>query len=115
MDPFKLIFAQIFIITGCFHFLHPRVFLRIMPSWVPWHRFMVYLSGFLEIIFGAMLIMPNLSVIGAWGLIAILIGVFPANINMAIHSEQFPRIPSWILWLRLPIQFVLIGWALIYV
>lgn len=115
MDPFKLLFALLFIIAGVFHFLRPRLFGKIMPSWVPWHRFMVFFSGFLEILFGVMLLIPSVSAIGAWGLIAVLIGVFPANIHMAVNADKFPGIPAWLLWLRLPMQLVLIGWAWMYV
>ena len=115
MDPFKLVFAFGFIITGVLHFLQPGVFLKIMPQWVPWHRFMIYFSGFLEVLFGVMLLIPGLSAAGAWGLILVLVGVFPANIHMALHAEQFPVIPVWLLWMRLPLQFVLIGWAWMYV
>ncbi|PWN05983.1 DoxX family protein [Rhodohalobacter mucosus] len=115
MDPLKLTFSILFIAAGLFHFLRPQLFVKIMPPWVPWHRFMVFFSGFLEILFGVMLLVPSTSAIGAWGLIAVLIGVFPANIHMAVNSDQFPEIPAWLLWLRLPMQLVLIGWAWIYV
>lgn len=76
---------------------------------------MVYLSGMLEVLCGVMLLIPSVSAIGAWVLIVVLIGVFPANIHMAMNATQFPGIPSWILWLRLPMQLVLIGWAWMYV
>jgi uncharacterized membrane protein len=113
-DLMKLFFGLIFVITGLLHLVRPRTFIKIMPPWIPWHRFMVLFSGILEILFGSMLLIPSLSQIGAWGLICVLIGVFPANVHMALHSEEFSFIPAWLLWARLPIQFVLIGWAYLY-
>ncbi|MDX1591221.1 MAG: DoxX family protein [Balneolaceae bacterium] len=114
MDLIKLLFALIFVFTGILHLVRPEIFLKIMPPWIPWHKAMVFISGLLEILFGCMLLIPSVSKIGAWGLIVVLIGVFPANIHMAVYSEKFSFVPAWILWARLPLQFVLIAWAYLY-
>jgi uncharacterized membrane protein len=113
-DLMKLVFGLIFVITGLLHLVRPGIFMKIMPPWIPWHRFMVLFSGILEILFGCMLFISPVSQIGAWGLIGILIGVFPANIHMALHSEEFSFVPVWLLWSRLPVQCILIGWAYLY-
>lgn len=82
-----------------------------MPPYLPWHLELVYLSGLLEILLGAMLLIPRYTTLSAWGLIALLIAVFPANIHMALNSDQYPSMSPLVLWLRLPLQGVLIAWA----
>ena len=74
----------------------------------------VAISGVAEILLGALLIFPRTKTIAAWGLIALLVAVFPANLNMAMHPEQFPDVPYWSLVARLPIQALLILWAFWY-
>jgi uncharacterized membrane protein len=110
----KIVFALIFIAAGIGHFLNPGLFIKIMPAPIPYKPEIVAISGILEIILGTMLLFPQTSVIAAWGLIALLIVVFPANINMALNSSLTPDIPAWLLWLRLPLQPVLIWWAYLY-
>lgn len=80
-----------------------------MPPYLPWHLPLVYLSGIAEIVLGGMLIIPKFTPIAAWGLLALLIAVFPANLHMAIHHELFPEYRAMTLWLRLPLQFVLMA------
>lgn len=107
----KLLLAVFFIAAGANHFIAPDFYLRIMPPYLPWHRELVFLSGVLEIVFGAMLLIPRLSQIAAWGIIAVLIGVFPANIHMAVNSHLYPEISPALLWIRLPLQGALVAWA----
>ena len=79
-----------------------------MPSYLPWHLESVYLSGFFEILGGVGLLIPRLRRHAAWGLIALLICVYPANIYMLTHDiyiEGMPR-DRWLLWARLPMQFI---------
>ena len=78
-----------------------------MPPYVPWHRLLVYLSGFFEIALGILLLIPKFTHFAAWGLIALLIAVFPANIHMAVNHQLFPEYRAMTLWLRLPLQFLL--------
>jgi len=110
----KYVFAVFFIAAGLNHFINPALYLKIMPPYLPWHLFLVYLSGFFEIIFGVMLLIPKLIRIAGWGLILLLIAIFPANIYMATNPQLFPHIPFTALILRLPLQFVLIAWAYWY-
>ena len=71
---------------------------------------LVYVSGFFEILGGIGLLVPATRRWAAWGLVALYVAVFPANVNMAVHRIGFDG-PSWVLWARLPLQAVLIAWA----
>jgi uncharacterized membrane protein len=84
---------------------------RIMPPYLPWHLALVYGSGIAEIVLGAMLLVPRWSRLAAWGLVALLVAVFPANVHMAMNPEAFPDVAPRLLYLRLPLQGVLILWA----
>lgn len=99
------------ILAGANHFISPDFYLRMMPPILPAHLFLVYLSGAFEIALGVLLLVPRFTKLAAWGLIALFVAVFPANIYMAQHPELFPDISLTALRLRLPLQFVLIAWA----
>ena len=107
----KWLFGIVFVLAGINHFLNPDFYLKIMPPYLPWHLFLVYLSGIFEILLGALLLIPKFSRLAAWGLIALLIAVFPANIYMAMNTKLFPELNSLLIWVRLPLQFLLIVWA----
>ena len=111
---FRFLFGAFFVLAGLNHFVNPAFYLRIMPPYLPWHTFLVYLSGFFEIALGLLVIVPKLTRIAAWGLIALLIAVFPANIHMAMNTNLYPDINPIILWLRLPLHAVLVVWAYWY-
>ena len=100
-----------FVLAGLYHFINPPFYLRIMPPYLPWHLFFVYLSGFFEMALGALLLVRKYAPLAAWGLIALLFAVFPANVFMALSPELFPDIPPAALWLRLPLQAVFVAWA----
>lgn len=110
----KWILGIAFVFAGSNHFINPKFYLNIMPPYLPWHLFLVYLSGAFEIILGIMLLVPKTQRFGAWGLIALLIAVFPANIYMAMNPEKFADIRPFLIYLRLPLQFVIIAWAYWY-
>ncbi len=101
--------------AGANHFINPPPYLGMMPAELPvsWHLPLVYSSGIFEILGGLGLILPATRRLAAWGLIALFVAVFPANLNMALN--QLPLgddpIPTWALWARLPLQLVLIAWA----
>jgi uncharacterized membrane protein len=100
-----------FVVAGVAHFLRPEIYMKIMPPYLPWPRELVYLSGVCEVALGVLVLVPRFTVPAAWGLIALLLAVFPANVYMATHAELFPGIKPVLLWLRLPFQGVLIAWA----
>ncbi len=106
-----LILSVLFIVAGLNHFRSTEMYLRIMPEYLPRPLELVYLSGVFEVLGGIGLLIPRLRVAAGWGLIALLIAVFPANIQMLVDAEQFPMFPVWLLWLRLPIQGLLIAWV----
>lgn len=110
----KIVFALFFIAAGINHFLDPQFYESIMPPYLPWPYALVIISGIAEVVLGAALLVPKSSRLAAWGLIALLIAVLPANIHMALHPELFPTIPATALWIRLPVQGLLILWAYWY-
>jgi uncharacterized membrane protein len=109
----KMLLGLLFIAAGLNHFLNPALYKQIMPPYLPWHDALIYLSGIAEILFGVLLLIPTWTRVGAWGIILVLIAVFPVHIYMLLNAEQFP-IPTFLLWLRLPFQAVLIAWAYWY-
>ena len=106
--------ALLYIAAGVYHFISPGTYMRIMPPYIPYHAALVAISGFCEILCGILLLISATRVIGAWLLIALLIAVFPANIQMMIDYPDVHHARFWILLLRLPLQGVLIWWAWIY-
>jgi uncharacterized membrane protein len=107
----KYVLALFFIAAGANHFRDPDFYVRIMPPYLPWHLALVYVSGACELILGILLLVPRARVLSAWGLIALLIAVFPANLHMALNTDLYPNIPPAVLWVRLPFQGLLIAWA----
>ncbi|AXR67971.1 DoxX family protein [Leptospira mayottensis] len=106
--------AALYVIAGILHFVWPRFYLRIMPPYIPYPKLVVYLSGVIEIGFGVMLFFPDTRQLGAWGVILLLIAVFPANLYH-YQSRKKTDPPKWVLLLRLPLQFLLIYWAYTFV
>jgi uncharacterized membrane protein len=113
MRPFSpYLIGVLFILAGVLHFVRPEAYARIVPPFLPYPRALVYLSGVAEIVGGVGMLIPSLrSWAGVW-LIAVLMAVFPANLYMAFAPERagFGIAPVW-LWLRLPLQLVLIAWV----
>ena len=108
----RLVLAAFMVFAGVEHFLHPAPFVQIVPDYLPAHRMLVYVSGFFEILGGVGLLIPPVSRYAAWGLIALFIAVFPANVTMALKNMPvFGGYHPVLLWLRLPLQLVLIAWA----
>ena len=113
----RCVFAGFFIATGVTHFTGPEFFLKIMPDYIPQnlHLACVYVSGVAEILLGVMLLIPWTTRLAGWGLIALLIAVFPANIYAYQHTlELFPNLDPKLHFWRLPLQAVMIFWAWCY-
>jgi uncharacterized membrane protein len=110
----KYLLCVFFVLAGLNHFINPDFYVKSMPPYLPWHLFLVYFSGFFEIALGVLLIVPAFTRIAAWGLIGLLLAVFPANIQMAINPQLYSEINPLALWLRLPLQAVFIAWAYWY-
>ena len=109
----RVLLAIFMIVAGTLHWVTPDPFVKIVPSFLPYPLALVYISGVFEILGGIGLLVPPVSQAAAWGLIALFIAVFPANINMAVNQIQMDGIPDSDLlrWGRLPFQAVLIAWA----
>ena len=82
-----LVMASFYILVGVDHFLRPEWYVRIVPPILPYKLALVYISGIFEIFFGGLLLIPNMRYIAGWGLILLLIAVFPANIFLYINQE----------------------------
>lgn len=106
----KYLLAIFMIGAGSMHFVNPRFYMKIMPPYLPFHLELVYLSGFFELALGVLLLVPRLSRFAAWGIFALLIAVFPANIYAFQHQELISASPMAHL-LRLPLQAVFLLWA----
>ena len=109
-----LAMSFLYVWVGIQHFLDPAWFVQIMPPYLPLHYEAVYLSGFFEILFGVMLLFQKTRYFAAWGLILLLIAVYPANIYLAFNEvpQKALGISAFAAsWARLPIQFIFIGLA----
>jgi len=109
--PAAYIIAAAFVAAGFAHFAWPQVFERIVPPFFPQKRLLVQASGSLEVIGGLGAVFPASRRFAGYGLVALLIAVFPANVYMAVDAQRFAGIPVWVLYARLPLQFVLIWWV----
>jgi uncharacterized membrane protein len=109
----KFVLALLFIVAGVNHFVDEPFYMKIMPDYIPLalHRPAVIVSGIAEIVLGALLVIPRTRRLAAWGLIALLIAVFPANIYVYQHQELFPGVSPTAHLIRLPLQAVMIAWA----
>jgi uncharacterized membrane protein len=107
----KYLLGIFFVGAGVLHFVNPGFYLKMMPPYLPWHLGLVYLSGLLEIGLGILVVIPKYTRLAAWGLIVLLIAVFPANIYLAMHPEIMPNASPTAHLIRLPFQLVFIAWA----
>lgn len=100
--------ALFFLTGGVLHFVLIDYFMAIMPAYLPWHRELVQISGVFELLGAVGILLPATRTWAAWGLIALCVAVFPANLNMAMHPDQFSSIPLVLLYARLPLQLFII-------
>ena len=110
----RLAMGLLYLGAGVCHWTATKLFVAIVPSYLPAHRELVLISGAAEIAGGLGVLLPQTRRTAAWGLVLLLIAVSPANLWMAQHPEGFPTVPEWILWARLPLQVPLIWWAWLY-
>jgi len=107
----RVLFAGFFIVAGISHFTNRDFFTAIVPPYLPWPVALVYISGVAEVVLGALLLLPATAVLAGWGLIALLIAVFPANLHMAVNHQLYPDVSRTALFIRLPLQGVMIALA----
>jgi uncharacterized membrane protein len=111
---FLYLMAVFYVFAGAAHFLMPGYYTAIMPPWLPRHLELVYISGACEILLALLLLPSSTRRTAAWGLIALLIAVFPANIQMTINFANEHNPGLWYTIIRLPVQILLIWWAWVY-
>lgn len=107
----RWVLGLVLIGQGVNHFIMTDVMVRMMPAALPAHRELVWLSGIAEIALGLLAMRPQTRVLAGWGILALLVAVFPANLNMALEADGWSEIPSWGLWARLPFQLLFGWWA----
>jgi uncharacterized membrane protein len=108
----RVVLALFFIAAGINHFVHPAVYVRMVPPWLAAPALLVQISGIAEVLGGIGVLIPSTRRLAGAGLVALLIAVFPANVQMAQHPEMYTNIgtaPEF--YLRLPLQLVLIAWV----
>ena len=110
----KRVAGPFFVLAGALHFAMPKPYEAMMPPYLPAHRELVYASGVAEIAGGVGLMHPRTRAWAGWWLIATLVAVFPANLNMALNPDGYSRlVPGGqrALIARLPLQAALIAWV----
>lgn len=102
--------AGMYVLAGLLHFFKPRMYQGIIPPYLPNPRALVYISGIFEIGLGVGLLFEESRRLSAWGIMLMLLAFLPVHIYM-LRSEKFRKFPAWALWVRIPLQFLLIYWA----
>lgn len=110
------VMAAVYVVAGFNHLLNPAFYLAIIPPGLPSPEWLNLLSGLAEIVLGVYVLEPRVRVLAAWGIIALLIAVFPANVYVALENVGLPNgAPGTgdplVNWLRLPFQALFIVWA----
>jgi uncharacterized membrane protein len=106
--------SAFYIFAGVMHFVRPDYYVPMMPPYLPAHMFLIYLSGLAEVVLGIAVLVPALRSLAAWGIILLLIAIFPANLHIAMYNVPLFGNPEGAgigNWIRLPFQAVLIAWA----
>ena len=115
MPPLKTLsrclLGLFFMAAGLNHFWHTAFYVAMVPPYLPYPLALVYFSGVAELVLGAGVLVRRWEAGAAWGLIVLSVAVFPANVHMALHPELFTQFSPAGLWLRLPLQAVVIAWA----
>ena len=111
MSVARAVVGASFITTGTLHLVKPGIYEAIMPRYLPAHRELILASGLAELAGGVGVLHPRTRRAAGWWLIATLVGVFPANVEMAVHPERFKRIPKPLLYARLPLQGAMVAWV----
>jgi len=109
----RLLLSAFFIVAGICHFVFPAAYLAIVPPFLPWPEGLVWISGIAEIAGGIGVLLESTRRVAGYGLIALLVAVFPANVYAVFAGTTIDgwAVPTWLLWLRLPFQAALIVWV----
>lgn len=106
--------AAMYIVAGLMHFIKPKLYLRIMPRYLPNHKMLVYLSGLAEILLGVGLCFSLTKNLAIYGIILMLAIFLLVHFYMLSGEKASAGIPKWLLILRIPLQFFLMYWAYWY-
>jgi len=106
--------AALYVAAGVNHFWHSGMYVAIMPPHWSHPLALVWVSGVAEVLGGVGLLVPLSRRFAAWGLVAMLVVYFDVHVWMALHPWLFAGVPRWLIYARLPLQFVLIAWAWVY-
>lgn len=106
--------AILYILAGFNHFRNPGMYIKIIPPFFKSPKLINVVSGIAEIVLGILLMFSLTTQYAAWGIIALLIAIFPANLYMFQNKKASFNLPKWILFVRLPLQLFLIIWAFQY-
>jgi uncharacterized membrane protein len=108
----RYLLAAFFIAAGLNHFRAPDTYVSMIPPWLPKPYALNAVSGACEVLGGIGVLLPSLRIAAGWGLVALLVAVFPANLHVALMGRMpgFSFSPTT-LWLRLPFQAVLAAWV----
>ena len=109
-----VIMSALYFGAGIYHLINPNVYVKIMPSWLGWHKQLVLISGICELSFAILLLITKTRKLASWLIIAMLIAIFPANIQMMLNYYKEGHAMLWLAILRLPLQLILIWWAYIF-
>lgn len=108
------VMALLYVLAGMNHFRNPKMYVKIIPDYLPNKKLINLLSGLLEIILGISLCIPAVSNFAAWGIIVMLILFYMTHFFMIQNKDASFGLPKWILWLRLLLQIGLMYWAYQY-
>lgn len=103
-----LIISLFFLIGGIAHFVLTDFFVKAMPDYLGYQYELVIISGVFELLGAIGILIPKTRLLAGYGLIALCVIVFPANINMSLHPDQFTDISEVLFYIRLPLQFLFI-------
>lgn len=116
--PLLYVMSFFYVVAGVTHFVVPELYVQIVPPQLPFPLVLVYMSGIAEVVLGAGLLLERLRRLAAWGIIVLMIAVFPANVYMATSDVVIQGAPGgmgdpseFTRWFRLPLQVVLLAWA----
>ncbi len=106
-----LVLSAFFVLGGANHFLNPDFYVAMMPPYLPAPTALVSVSGVFEMLGGIGVLVPTVRARAGWGLVLLLVAVFPANLHMALNPELFPGLSGFALYARLPFQALFVAWA----
>jgi uncharacterized membrane protein len=108
---FRWLLAIAFFFAGINHFINPGPYLSMMPGWLPYPDLLHKIAGAAEVAGAIGVLLPPFRRLAAWGLLALLVAIFPANLHIALNGWEGVAVPQWTLWARLPFHLVFMAWV----